>query len=218
MNSEEKKSNTGLHVVIGLLVLIIAILLGMFSCQGGLQLGAPSDTEVEEGELIEEEVEEEDVVVIEEVVEEDEGPCWTKQVSFEAGFTIDYPCGWNSTKHPLVSTFTPPEIYYDHLWGIRVYEKDDRSIQDAIGDLIADMGDQWGTDRSEQRQTITLRNNQPALLVTVTTASDPTWVYKAVIVEKGDFIYFISNGATLEYDFDTFYKSFELLDPDQLFS
>jgi hypothetical protein len=69
------------------------------------------------------------------------------------------------------------------------------------------MGKQF-SDRQEQKEKITIDGNN-ALKVRVTSPSNYGWVYKAVIVEKGDYIYFISNGAVQKDSFDKFYNSFK---------
>ena len=135
------------------------------------------------------------------------------------GFEIQYPQGWKivneldskKVSYPttiLLSVSFGTGTYgnegYDGEWFVFVRDKSSASVEG----LIKDMGKQF-SDRQEKRENITI-NGVSALKVIVTTPSTPSWVYEAVIVEKGNSIYFVHNGAIKNDLFDKFYSSFKL--------
>ena len=90
------------------------------------------------------------------------------------------------------------------VWGINVYDSVDPE------ELIQKHGAQFA-DRKEKRQQITL-NGVNAILITVTTNEYNDWISKAVLIQSGNRIYEIGNGAEDLIEFETFYKSFKLFD------
>jgi hypothetical protein len=131
-----------------------------------------------------------------------------------ADFSVMYPSyrNWVSDE----SGFVPVGVAFGtiasknggYIWGIRAVEKK-IATQEV---LIARMGQQF-SDRKEKREEIKV-NGEPALLVTVTSPSNQGWVYKQVFIDGASAgrptrTYVISNGASTEPDFATFYKSFK---------
>ncbi len=89
-----------------------------------------------------------------------------------------------------------------YIWGINIYDKNKKSIED----LIKTHGSQF-KDRKEERKAITI-NGISATLVTVTTQQIDGWVAKAVLFEKNGNIYDISNGAVdKNSEWEAFYSS-----------
>lgn len=77
-------------------------------------------------------------------------------------------------------------------------------------ELIGAMGDQFGSDRREVRETLEM-NGHEALLVRVTTTTHRDWLYQAVFIEDGDALYMLSDAALgINQDFEYFYASFLL--------
>lgn len=93
---------------------------------------------------------------------------------------------------------------YDGEWFVFAQDRSSASVEG----LIKDMGKQF-SDRQEIRENIII-NRTPAVKVLVTTPSIPSWVYEAVIVEKGNRIYLVDNGAIKNDLFFEFYNSFKL--------
>jgi hypothetical protein len=88
------------------------------------------------------------------------------------------------------------------IWGLEVINKNNFDQEKYIKVI----GSQF-TDRQEKRENI-LIGSTTALLVTVTTEINKDWVSKLVIVENGDKVYLMGNGASnQEKDFQQFYKS-----------
>ncbi|MDP2704627.1 MAG: hypothetical protein Q8P01_05495 [bacterium] len=146
-------------------------------------------------------------------------PDWRVYES-DYGFQIQYPQDWKvvneldskKVSYPttiLLSVAFGTGTYgyegYDGEWFVFIYDKSSASVEG----LIQDMGKQF-SDRQEKRERITI-NGVSALKVVVTTPSIPSWVYEAVVVEQGNRIYYISNGAQQNDLFDEFYGSFRLV-------
>ncbi|MDP3970589.1 MAG: hypothetical protein Q8P90_02720, partial [bacterium] len=49
----------------------------------------------------------------------------------------------------------------------------------------------------------------PAIKAVITTPSNPSWVYEAVLIEQEERVFFITNGAIENDSFDEFYNSFK---------
>ncbi len=136
------------------------------------------------------------------------------------GFEIQYPPVWKivselgskKVSYPTTillsvsfGTGTFGNEGYDGELFVSAYDKQSISVEQ----YIKDMGKQF-SDRQEKRENLTL-NGVPAVKVTVTTPSHPSWIYEAVIVEQQDRFYVMSNGAVKRDSFTDFYKSFKLI-------
>lgn len=131
-------------------------------------------------------------------------------------FSVKYPNdrGWiyeDQNFIPIgVSFGTPESRSGGFIWGASAVNT---SVVD-LETLISRMGSQFA-DRSETRSNITI-NGVPALLVSVTTNLQESWMHKQVFIEGSSVgregrIYIISNGAIGEEGFDEFYKSFQFI-------
>lgn len=131
------------------------------------------------------------------------------------GFAVEYPSflgnsseAWQyeeffDSKNPSVAFGPVSSKPGGYMWGISIYPKQ------PVSQLIKQVGSQF-SDRKEAISQVTI-SHLPALLVTVTTSKNPTWVSKTVYIESGDKLFVLSNGATGLGQFDAFYKSFRLL-------
>lgn len=152
---------------------------------------------------------------------------WIDYVNQEYGFAIAYPTKLNKSgldqlwiykeySFPDAKSsqkgsstrfwvgFGPKEsIPGGMVWGITVYENGN------LEDIIESKGEQFA-DRKEERTSVKV-DGIDAILVTVTTTKFKDWISKNVIVQKGNFIYSISNGAEEISEYDSFYKSFQLI-------
>lgn len=95
-----------------------------------------------------------------------------------------------------------------YIWSVGVVSKNVVDMET----LIARMGEQF-SDRKETRVEISLGGVQ-GLLVTVTTNKIENWIHKEIFIEgsiagRDDKIYFISNGAIDDLEFERFYRSFK---------
>lgn len=93
----------------------------------------------------------------------------------------------------------------DGEWFVSVYDGD--MPAKSIDGLITGTGTYY-SDRQEKREDIII-NGIPAIKATITTPSDPSWVYEAVLIEQDDRVFFLSNGAIKNDSFDEFYNSFK---------
>lgn len=89
------------------------------------------------------------------------------------------------------------------VWGVTVYKNLD------IESVIKQFGGQFD-DRIEKRQKLII-NGVNALLVTVTTNQYSDWISKEVLIQRGNIIFAIGNGAVELNEFSDFYKSFTLI-------
>jgi len=140
---------------------------------------------------------------------------------------INYPSGedWVSYENDYYSIMLPHgEFYAGELISPVCDASDDlgidtgfsvtcANVDNAVEELIADMGDQFGTTRREVRKDIQV-NGYDALLVTVTTTEYRSWEHNAVFIidETDGMTYMISDAALNMYDdFEYFYSTFNLL-------
>jgi hypothetical protein len=152
---------------------------------------------------------------------------WIDFINQEYGFAIAYPNKlnrsginqpwiYNEYAFPKIDSqkkgkntrfwvgFGPKEsIPGGMVWGVTVYEDEN------LEDVIAYKGEQF-EDRKEERMHVKV-NGIDALLVTITTSKFKDWISKEVIIQKGNIIYSVGNGAEDLSEFDSFYKSFQLL-------
>lgn len=152
---------------------------------------------------------------------------WNSYINEAYGFAIAYPDylrktdniwlreKWEYREHAYKSSaeINDGYLYYvgfgplesvpgGMVWGITVFN-DNISVEKVIGNI----GNQF-KERDEERKNI-LINGTDAILVTVTTPEDKSWISKNVIIQKDDYIYSISGDDLIE--FKDFYNSFLLL-------
>lgn len=94
---------------------------------------------------------------------------------------------------------------HDGEWAILVYNKS----KHATEELISQAGSQFGADKKEERENITI-NGLPAVKAIITTSTQPDWRFEGVFLEEGEYIYEFSNGAVKDDDYGKFYNSFKL--------
>lgn len=145
-----------------------------------------------------------------------EGRVSTVPVSWQTyrsddGFSVRYPETWHvvsefdATRVPLSVSFgtgTYGARGYDGEWFVTVYDAAERDAEVVIDG----MGDQF-VDRQVSMERVTI-DGTLARKVTVTTPTHPEWVYEAIVVEQGGYVYFVHNGAVPKDGFDAFYSSF----------
>ncbi len=136
---------------------------------------------------------------------------WQTYTNNKYKFSVKYPVGWkvNFYQHPTLQQenvgFGPLNIQEDYQWGIVIYDSSDTTV-DAV---IRSMGSQWN-DRAETRENILL-NGINATKATITTAQVDGWQSVIIVFEYNSKIYSISNGAIVDPDYETFYKSFKFI-------
>jgi len=102
---------------------------------------------------------------------------------------MKYPPNWKFKELNLGFTVGPKEIAEDYLWGVNYYSTQDQSLTN----LMDDIGDQF-EDRKQTSESFSL-NGYPATRVTTTTPSIPDWHSEIIIVEYGQSLITVSNGA-----------------------
>ncbi len=134
---------------------------------------------------------------------------WQTYTDTVNGFTIRFPKYLQTTPNSQASEvwvseqglFGPPSSAQGgYVWAIGVKKAADLEKE------IASQGDQW-SDRVEKRASVTV-DGKSAVLVTVTTAQEPTWIHKVVYLTDDDRLITISNGAIDLAEFETFYRQF----------
>lgn len=110
----------------------------------------------------------------------------------------------NSYGNNSVGFGTPSSKSGGYTWGVSVYA----STQKTKSAAINEQGSQF-SDRVVTSSAVTI-NGKSATLVTVTTASVPTWISKVVYIENNNKLYVISNGAVDNSSFTDFYNTFTL--------
>ena len=140
---------------------------------------------------------------------------WNIYSSEELGFKIDYPKDWTYKEWPYEesgrgavgfnSIATLPQAHIGgYQWYIATFDRD------QLGNKIAEMGDQF-EDRQATWEIIQVNEDLPGILVTVTTNQVENWALQALFVQTEEKLFMIENGAVPDENFETFYKSFELL-------
>lgn len=143
---------------------------------------------------------------------------WETYSNTQAGFSIKHPMGWRKAESDNWVGFGPQEIGEDVLWGVSFYNKSEKTIVE----IKDDVGDQF-SDRQQTEESITL-NGLPATKVITTTNQFKDWYSVIIIIDTGNMLYSIGNGAQSdealnkmlttrtdkEYDlsFEDFYSSF----------
>jgi len=95
----------------------------------------------------------------------------------------------------------------DYKWGVLAYDKSVRTKQD----IISSLGSQFSPDREVVTNELII-NGVSATRVIVTTSRMIDWYFESIIIEYGDYIFHISNGAVEDDSFEKFYNSFKLSD------
>ena len=123
----------------------------------------------------------------------------------ERGYEIKYPHDWRVQVFDGWVGFSPRELREDVRWAIRTYSSQDQTIEE----VIAEIGQQFGSHRTETRQQVNI-NGLPALEVVVTTSKIPDWHAVSIILDYEGTVLQISNGAVRDDRFEAFYTSFKL--------
>ena len=132
---------------------------------------------------------------------------WNTFINTEKSFSIKYPNDWRVRDDGFgFILLRPPHIKEDYIWAISSFKTNEKSIEE----LIADIGDQFELNRAEKREAVQI-GKLPATKVTVTTSEVPGWQAENIFIETNGMIYQLSNGAVPDEKFETFYKSFNLL-------
>ncbi len=139
---------------------------------------------------------------------------WKTYTNTKMGFQIKYPKTigisaeeWVYEEFELKGALTGYQVGFGttasksggYIWGVSVYDNQNTE------NLIQQMGSQF-SDRVESRKQVSV-NGIPALLVTVTTNQIPSWIFKAVYIQRGGKVFYVSNGATDIQEFEKFYNS-----------
>lgn len=134
-------------------------------------------------------------------------------------FEITCPTGWKlvrETSTPLDGSLAPMLFNaafgtgnygnegYDGQFFVFVYDKSLLNQNDIPG-----LSGKQFADRVTKKENIKL-NGHSAEKTTITSPSTPGWVLKRIMIEKGNQIYLIHNGAVDDSLFEDFSKSFKL--------
>lgn len=145
---------------------------------------------------------------------------WKTYNSPSLHFSIKYPSKLKTCTADGGETFCEDEWVYEEsqsgvafgtksskiggwLWSVSVFQKSKYNKEAIIKDVWSHM-----TDRKEKRADI-LINGKSATLVTITSDSFPGTEIRDVFIETGTDIYMIGGNSSPE--FETFYKSFDLI-------
>lgn len=136
---------------------------------------------------------------------------WQEYTNTAYGYAIQYPKDWKVWASNLEefggTGFSPQDWVHDFKWGIGVFD----SARKTKDELIAEVGDQFKSNRRERREDIVI-DGIPATRVIVTTESHPSWYYDGIYIEHEGRIYGISNGAVKDDRYESFYISFRFSD------
>lgn len=144
---------------------------------------------------------------------------WEIYSNVLSGFTIKYPTGWRTVESKNNVGFGPQEIGEDVVWVIQFYNKSEKTITQ----LVDEIGKQF-PDRKQTEEIISL-DGLYATKVTTTTNKFANWYSVSIIIDSGNMLYAISNGAQTDkalnemianktgkssnISFDNFYASFK---------
>ncbi|MDD3999183.1 MAG: hypothetical protein PHR98_03750 [Candidatus Shapirobacteria bacterium] len=117
--------------------------------------------------------------------------------------------------------FGPQEIREDTVWGISFYNKSEKTITQ----IKSEIGQQF-SDRKQMEETI-IFNRLPATKLITTTNQWVDWYSVTIIIDNGNMLYAISNGAQTDktlnevltrvtgensnISFEDFYTSFKII-------
>ncbi|MBU1203434.1 hypothetical protein KKH39_05320 [Patescibacteria group bacterium] len=144
-------------------------------------------------------------------VQGEEQNYWQTYTNNQYNFSIEYPDDWtvadvDSIGPSLTVGFSPKDLTGDFQWGINIYNKNEKTVEE----LIADVGDQF-LDRQESRQNIVIGGIN-AIKATITTDQYDNWNAEYIVFENGAYIFTISNGAIPDDNYEQFYNSLVFLD------
>lgn len=114
---------------------------------------------------------------------------WEIYTNSSAGFSIRYPSGWRKVESTNQTGFGPQEIGEDVVLGVTFYNKSEKTI----AQIKDDAGKQF-PDRTQTEEIISL-NGLPAIKVITTTKKYEDWYSVSIIIDSGDKLYAIGNGA-----------------------
>ena len=145
---------------------------------------------------------------------------WETYTNTSARFTIKYPKGWRKIETEDWVGFGPQEIGEDVIWGVSFYDK----LEKTVSEIKDEMGKQF-SDRKQSEETVTF-NGLTTTKVVTTTDQYADWYSVTMIIDSGNMLYAIGNGAQTdtalnemllertgeEYNisFEGFYSSFRL--------
>jgi hypothetical protein len=145
---------------------------------------------------------------------------WDSYSNTLAGFSIKHPAGWRKVETENWIGFGPKEIGEDVLMGVSFYNKSEKTISQ----IKDEVGKQF-SDRKQTDEAITF-NGIPATKVVTTANQYADWYSVTIIVESGNMLYAIGNGAQTDtalnemllkrtgksysMSFEDFYTSFRL--------
>lgn len=151
---------------------------------------------------------------------EDETANWETYTNTLAKFIIKNPAGWRKIETENWVGFGPQEVGEDVLWGVSFYNKSEKTVSEIKNDI----GKQF-SDRKQSEETVTF-NGLSAIKVVTTTNQYADWYSVSMIIDSGNMLYAIGNGAQAdtvlnemllkrtgkEYNinFEDFYSSFRL--------
>lgn len=146
---------------------------------------------------------------------------WQVYLNTQANFSINYPKGWRKVESANWAGFGPQEVGEDVVWGVSFYNKSEKTatqIKDDIGKQFP--------DRKQIEETVT-NKGQTAIKVVTTTNQYADWYSVTIIVDSGNMLYAIGNGAQTDtslnqmilkrtgkehnLSFENFYSSFKII-------
>lgn len=117
---------------------------------------------------------------------------WETYSNTSAGFIIKYPIGWRKIETENGVGFGPKEIGEDVTWGVSYHNKSDKTI-DQIKDEV---GNQF-SDRKQTEESVTFKGLTATKVVTTTNEFED-WYAVSIIIDSGNMLYKISNGAVTD--------------------
>lgn len=114
---------------------------------------------------------------------------WQVYSNTQANFSINYPKGWRKVESANWAGFGPQEIGEDVVWGVSFYKKSEKTITQ----IKTEDGKQF-PDRKQTEETIAF-GGLTATKVTTTTSQFADWYSVSIIIDSGNMLYTIGNGA-----------------------
>ena len=114
---------------------------------------------------------------------------WETYSNTSAGFSIKHPMGWRKAETANWVGFGPQEIGEDVLWGVSFYNKSEKTV----AQIKDDIGKQF-SDRKQTEEAITLEGLNATKVIT-TTNQFADWYSVTIIINNGNVLYTVSNGA-----------------------
>ncbi len=145
---------------------------------------------------------------------------WETYSNALTNFSINYPTGWRKVESANWIGFGPQEIGEDVVWGVQFYNKSEKTI----AQIKDEVGKQF-TDRKQTETTISF-DGLSATKVITTTSQFADWYSVSIIIDSGNMLYAIGNGAQTDttlnemitkrtgkkssISFENFYSSFKI--------